>query len=84
MKYMMVSDRPITKDNKGFELFVIGKLNGEYLACKKNVLEQRIKVVANVSFWKYAEDIEEDVTEITIAEIAKMMGKSSDKIRIKE
>lgn len=84
MKYMMVSDRPITKDNKGTKFFVIGEFNEEYMVCDEGEYEKRKYKTVDIDFWKYAQDIEEDVTEVTIAEIAKMMRKSSDKIRIKE
>lgn len=83
MKYMMVSDKPITKDNEGTRAFVMGKFNEEYMTCGENDVQKRKTETIEVTFWKYAKDIEK-VTEITIAEIAKMMGKSSDKIRIKE
>lgn len=85
MKYMMVSDEPITKENEGQKNFVIGKINNEYLSVREN-LYQRLRSCTSiyVTFWKYAKEIEEEDTVITIPEIAKLTGIPVHLIRIKK
>lgn len=59
--------------------------NGKFLGWEGAESFEEAENVTSVSVWNFAKDIEEPViTEVTLEEVAKLMGKKVEEIRIKD
>lgn len=75
-KWMMVSDKPITEQNKGVRRFVFTEKCGKFISWSCAVTDKELETEWITTYWNYAKEVAEveEILEYTMNELVAILG----------